>query len=209
MKLFATAAIAALMASQAVAGHWEVRCTTESVPYQETVGANPEEVIGGALIGGLLGGAATDDQAGAVVGALIGGAIANENAGGTVTRYRDVETCSNVWIPDRIHDTAYLEDVLRDLNAGRSVSRELVMDVQYTIGVGYDGVWGPRSRGAAEEYLASLAPDALPTEATDPLFSLVVNGVVIVSSTDVTAIDEIKTALATAGVDSAIFVDLQ
>lgn len=209
MKLFATAAVTMLIAAPATAGYWEVRCTTESVPYQEAVGANPEEVLGGAIIGGLVGGAATDEKAGALVGALIGGAIANENAGGTVTRYRDVETCANVWIPERVTDTAYLEDVLRDLNAGRAVSREVVMDVQYTIGVGYDGIWGPKSRAAAEDYLVNHAPGTTPDETTEPLFSLVVNDVVIVSSIDVTAIDEIKKALEQAGVASAIFVDLQ
>lgn len=213
MKRFATAALIAATATatlttNALAGSYEVRCSTESVPYQETIkGGSPEEVIGGALIGGLLGGVATDEEAGAVVGAIIGGALANENSSQTVTRYRDVETCSNVFIPDRVTDVAYLEDILRDLNAGRTVSKELTMDVQYTIGVGYDGVWGPKSRAAAEEYLASLAPEAPVSSQT--LFSLVVNNVVIVSSPDVAAIDEIRDALAEAGVPSQIFVDLQ
>ena len=76
------------------------------------------------------------------------------------------------------------------------------MDAQYTIGVGYDGKWGPKSQLAAEKYLANLAPDA-------PLYSLVVNDVVIVSSADVSAINEIKDALLEAGVASQIFVDLK
>jgi len=207
MKLLVTTAATLLLATQAFAGSYEVRCKTETVPYQEVVtGGTPEEVLGGAIIGGLLGGAATDDNAGAVVGAIIGGAIANESGSSTVTRYREVETCSNVFIPDLISDTGTLEAVIMDLNSGRNVSRELTMDVQYTIGVGYDGVWGPKSRGAAEEYLASLAPEVQPSET---LVSLIVNGVVIVSSPDVSAIDEIKTALAEAGVPSQIFVDLQ
>ena len=160
MKLLVTTAATLLLATQAFAGSYEVRCKTETVPYQEVVtGGTPEEVLGGAIIGGLLGGAATDDNAGAVVGAIIGGAIANESGSSTVTRYREVETCSNVFIPDLISDTGTLEAVIMDLNSGRNVSRELTMDVQYTIGVGYDGVWGPKSRGAAEEYLASLAPE--------------------------------------------------
>lgn len=213
MKRFATAALIAVTASAtfaptAHAGSYEVRCKTETVPYQETIkGGSPEEVLGGAIIGGLLGGAATDDNAGAVVGAIIGGALANENSGQVVTRYREVETCANVFIPDRVTDVELLEDVLRDLNAGRSVSKELVMDVQYTIGVGYDGVWGPKSRAAAQDYLASLEPEA--PVASQTLFSLVVNNVVIVSSPDVSALDEIRDALAEAGVSSQIFVDLQ
>ena len=99
-----------------------------------------------------------------------------------------------------------LEQVLLDLNDGQSVSKEMKMDVQYTIGVAYDGKWGPMSQQAAEEYLANHEPGAQPEE---PLFSLVVNDVVIVSSADASAIDEIKKALFEAGVDSQIFVDLQ
>jgi len=78
--------------------------------------------------------------------------------------------------------------------------------VQYTIGVSHDGKWGPRSRGAAEEYLASL--DA-PAQSDPALYSLVVNDVLIVSSADANAIDEIKKGLTEAGVESQIFVDLQ
>ena len=207
MKILATAAVAALITSQAFAGSYEVRCETINAPYQETVkGGNPEKVIGGAIIGGLIGKVATNDNAGAVVGAIIGGAVAHENSEKTVTRYREVETCTNVFIPERVADAATLEQVLLDLNDGQSVNKETVMDVQYTIGVAYDGKWGPMSKQAAEKYLASREADAQPEE---PLFSLVVNDVVIVSSADVSAIDEIKKALLEAGVDSRIFIDLQ
>lgn len=210
MKILATAAATLLIASSAVAGTWETRCSIESVPYQDSVtGGTPEQVLGGAIIGGLLGKAATDDNAGAVVGALIGGAIANESATSTVTQYRDVETCANVYIPDQITNEAVLRQAILDLNAGRKVSAEMTMDVQYTIGVGYDGKWGPKSRGAAQEYLASLAQEEEAVEADGPLYSLVVNDVVIVSSLDVAAIDQIKKALAEAGVSAAIFVDMQ
>lgn len=207
MKILATAAASALIASQAFAGSYEVRCETTTVPYQETVkGGEPEKVIGGALIGGVIGKVVTDDNAGAVVGAIIGGAVGHANSKTTVTRYKDVETCKNVFIPERVTDAETLEQVLLDLNDGQSVSKEMIMDVQYTIGVAYDGKWGPMSRRAAEEYLANLEPDAQPEA---PLYSLVVNDVVIVNSADASAIDEIKKALFEAGVDSQIFVDLQ
>lgn len=207
MKILATAAASALIASQAFAGSYEVRCTTTTVPYQETVkGGEPEKVIGGALIGGVIGKAVTDDNKGAAVGAVIGGVVGHENSKKTVTRYKEVETCKNVFIPERVTDAETLEQVLLDLNDGKSVSKEMIMDVQYTIGVAYDGKWGPMSRRAAEEYLANLEPDAQPEA---PLYSLVVNDVVIVSSADASAIDEIKKALFEAGVDSKIFVDLQ
>ena len=207
MKILATASTFALITSQAFAGSYEVRCETTSVPYQKTVkGGEPEKVIGGALIGGVIGKVVTDDNAGAAVGAIIGGAVAHENSATTVTRYKDVETCKNVFIPERVANAETLEQILLDLNDGQSVSKEMIMDVQYTIGVAYDGKWGPMSRRAAEEYLANLEPDAQPGE---PLYSLVVNDVVIVSSADASAIDEIKKALFEAGVDSQIFVDLQ
>jgi len=207
MKLLVTAAATLLIATQAFAGSYEARCTTETVAYQDAVkGGSPEELLGGAIIGGLLGKAATNDNGAAAIGAIIGGAIANESASKTVTRYRDVETCTNVFVPDRITNAAELESILIDLNAGRSVSREQIMDVQYTIGVAYDGSWGPMSRRTAEKYLADLGPEVIENS---PLFSLVVNGVVIVSSSEVSAIDEIKSALANAGVASQIFVDLQ
>lgn len=203
MKLLMTAATAVLMASQALAGSYEVRCDTEMVPYQETVkGGSPEKVIGGALVGGVIGRVVTDKNAGAAVGAIVGGAIANETSKNTVTKYREVETCTNVFVPARITDEAQLQKVLQDLNAGKSVSKETTMDAQYTVGVSHDGKWGPKSQLAAEKYLANLAPDA-------PLYSLVVNDVVIVSSADVNAIDEIKEALLEAGVASQIFIDLK
>ena len=207
MRLLATAAASALIASQAFAGSYEVRCETSTVPYQETVkGGQPEKVIGGALIGGVIGKAVTDDNAGAAVGAVVGGVVGHENSRTTVTRYKDVETCKNVFIPARVTDAETLKQVVLDLNSGRSVSKEMVMDVQYTIGVSHDGKWGPRSRRAAEEYLVNLEPDAQPEA---QLYSLVVNDVVIVSSSDANAINEIKKALFEAGVASQIFVDLQ
>lgn len=203
MKLLATVATGMLMTTQAFAGSYEVRCETKSVPYQETVrGGSPEKVIGGAIVGGVIGKVVTDKNAGAAVGAIVGGAIANETSRNRVTKYREVETCTNVFIPERISDETALQSALLDLNEGKSVSKEMIMDVQYTIGVSYDGKWGPKSQLAAEKYLANLEPDA-------PLYSLVVNDVVIVSSADVGAIDEIKEALLEAGVASQIFVDLE
>ncbi|WP_420568617.1 hypothetical protein [Thalassovita sp.] len=203
MKLLATTAATIVLASQAFAGSYEVRCETKSVPYQETVGGgNPEKVIGGAIVGGVIGKVVTKKNAGAAAGAIVGGAIANESSKKTVTKYREVETCTNVFIPERITDEAELERVLMDLNDGNPVSKELTMDAQYTIGVAHDGKWGPRSKLAAEKYLANMEPGA-------PLYSLVVNDVVIVSSADASAVDQIKRALFEAGVDSKIFVDLQ
>ncbi|MDF1715632.1 MAG: hypothetical protein P1U75_03005 [Antarcticimicrobium sp.] len=203
MKFLIAAAATVLVASQAYAGSYEVRCVTKKVPYQETVkGGNPENVIGGAIVGGVIGKVVTKKNAGAAAGAIIGGAVANETSKRTVTKYKDVETCSNVFIPARVTNEQTLRQTLLDLNAGKPVTKEMTMDVQYTIGVAHDGKWGPKSQLAGEKYLANLAPDA-------PLYSLVVNDVVIVSSADVNAVDQIKNALLEAGVQSQIFVDLQ
>jgi len=203
MKLLVATAAAVLVASQAFAGSWETRCSTKSRPYQETVkGGQPEKVIGGAIVGGVIGKVVTNDNAGAAAGAIIGGVIANENSTKTVTRYKNVEVCSNVFIPERITDEVALEQDLRDLNDGVSLNKERVMDVQYTIGVSHDGKWGSRSQLAAEKYLANLEPDA-------PLYSLMVNDVVIVSSPDVNAVDQMRSALTEAGVESQVFVDLE
>ena len=211
MKQLVMTALFALVSTQALAGSWETRCETKSVPYQETVkGAKPGEVIGGALIGGVLGKAVTGKDGGAVAGAIIGGAVANESSTRTVTRYKDVETCRQVFIPAQIYDKATLKDTILRLNAGERMNKELVMDVQYTIGVSPDGVWGPQSVRAANAYLAGEAPVTAPAASDgSPLYSLMVNDVVVVSSPDVNAIDEIKKGLLRAGVEARIFVNVE
>lgn len=210
MKIITSAILLALLATPALAGSWETRCKTQSVPYTATVkGGNTGEVLGGALIGGVLGKAATGKDGGAAVGAIIGGAVANENSKRTVTRYKNVETCKQVYIPSQIYDTESLRQTILHLNSGGSESRERIMDVQYTVGVGHDGIWGPRSVMAANAYLdgAPVAPTV--DEGKTPLYSLMVNDVIVVSSTDVNSIDEIKQGLSQAGVESKILVNVE
>jgi uncharacterized protein YcfJ len=213
MKIIASVAILAVLATPVLAGSYETRCTTESVAYQVSTGAKPEEVLGGAIIGGVIGKAATGETGGAAVGAIIGGAVANEKGKKTVTRYKDVETCRQVYIPSVIEDDYELRQSILLLNNGGSESKERTMDVQYTIGVRHDGKWGPKSRSAAEAYLDGAEVDrvtevVVPEDRT-PLYSLMVNDVVVVSSPDVNAIDEIKQGLDRAGVDATILVDVQ
>ncbi len=203
MYLKTTAALL-LLATPVFGGTYETRCETKQVPYQVREGAKPENVVGGALIGGVIGKVATGENAGAAAGAIIGGAVANEKGKKTVTRYREVETCSKVFVPERIEDTEALRLSVSRLNNGESVSRERTMDVQFTIGTAYDGSWGPKSRRTAEEYLASLDPSPDRT-----LYTLVVNDVVIVSSEEIASIDAIRDALAEAGVESQVFTDMQ
>ncbi|MCB1369042.1 MAG: hypothetical protein KDK00_14850 [Rhodobacteraceae bacterium] len=198
------------MATPALAGTWETRCKTQSVPYQETVrGGNTGDILGGAIIGGVIGKAATGQDGGAAVGAIIGGAVANENSTRTVTRYKNVETCKQVYVPSQIYDGEALRQSILRLNSGGTESKERIMDVQYTIGVGHDGVWGPRSVMAANAYLDNAPVAPAVDEGKTPLYSLMVNDVIVVSSTDVNSIDEIKEALYRAGVDSIILVNVQ
>jgi gas vesicle protein len=213
MKPIVYAALIAFIATPSFAGSYETRCKIESVPYQVSTGAKPEEVLGGALIGGVLGKAATGDNGGAAVGAIIGGAVANEKGKKTVTKYRDVETCREVYVPSLITDDLELRQSILLLNNGGSESKERTKDVQYTIGVRPDGKWGPKSTAAANDYLQGASVDRVSdvviAEDRSPLYSLMVNDVVVVSSPDVNAIDEIKQGLYRAGVDSTILVDVQ
>lgn len=211
MKIVSAVILSALFVTPAFAGQWETRCETKSVPYQETVkGGKPGEILGGALIGGVIGKAATGKDGGAVAGAIIGGAVANEAITHTVTKYRDVETCSKVFVPAHIYDRATLSDAVQRLDAGERLNKELVMDVQYTIGVSPDGKWGPKSVKASKAYLAGdvpATPPALPD--SNPLYTLTVNDVVVVSSYDLAAIDDIKSGLLRAGVTAKILVDMK
>ena len=77
----------------------------------------------------------------------------------TVTKYRDVETCRQVYIPSLITDDLDLRQSILLLNNGGSESKERTMDVQYTIGVKHDGKWGPKSMAAANAYLDGAVVD--------------------------------------------------
>jgi hypothetical protein len=161
----------------------------------------------------VIGKAATGDNKAATVGAIIGGAVAADKGKKTVTRYRDVETCRQVYVPSLIRNEADLRESILLLNDGGSESRERTMDVQYTIGVGHDGVWGPRSVAAGNAYLRGAPVETssveTPADESQPLYSLLVNDVVVVSSPDVNTIAEIKQGLDRAGVVATIMVDVE
>lgn len=217
MKFISVMTTAALLSAPAFAGSYEQKCTVTSVPYTVEVkskGGNAGEIVGGAVIGGVLGKAVTGEDGGAAVGAIIGGAIANENSTKThtETRYRDVENCETVYVPAKINDAIALSDAIEDLNGGIRLSREMVMDVQYTIGAYVDGQWGPRSRAKAEPYIIRNAYTPPPVQAEPykiPYYSLWVNGVVISETTDIDEIDALKDSMDRAGVDSQIVVELR
>lgn len=205
MKLIPIAATAIMVASQAFAGagSYQEKCEIQNVPYQVTVNAKPGAVVGGAVVGGLVGNAMTKDSAGTAAGALIGGAVANEAGKKTITKYKQVNVCKTVYVPAKITDEQLLRQDVRKLNTGKPLDKGSIMDVQFTIGVTHDGVWGPKSKEAARKYLASLKPNASTS------YSLVVNGVVVTKSADVDSINQMKQALEKAGVDSQITVNMQ
>jgi len=210
MKIFVPAILTALITTPLAAGTYETRCSVKKIPYQVTVGGgNTEEILGGAIIGGVIGKAATGDDGAAVAGAIIGGAVASEAGKKKVTKYREVETCGKVYIPDFIDDQYALRDSILRLNSGGSESRERIMDVQYTIGASHDGSWGPRSIAAANTYLDDHPVTEVVDEGKSALYSLIVNGVVVASSPDVIEIDEIQKSLTEAGVDSEIIVSVE
>lgn len=205
MKLFGVAATAVMVATQAFAGSYQTKCDTTRVPYQQNENATTGRVVGGAVLGGVLGKIVTRQDAGAAAGAVLGGVVANESGRRTVTRYRDVQNCRTVYVPSRITDRHALRQDLRDLGDGRSVKKETIMDVQYTIGVAHDGQWGPVSQRAANKYMAQFQPPA--PQASGPTYSLMVNNVVITNSGDVNAMDAMKANLRKAGVDAQIVVN--
>ena len=145
-----------LIATQAVSGRYEERCTIVSIPYEERAGGSVEGAVVGGLVGGVLGKAVTDDDKGAVAGALLGGVIGSKQGNRTVTRYRDEDRCQMVFVPEQITDIAYLMTQIDRLNARAGVTVEDTKDVQFTVGTVADGQWGPNSRRAAEAYLDSL-----------------------------------------------------
>lgn len=78
------------------------RCNIVQVPvYGNRGGASGLEVLGGAIIGGLIGKGVTDTDEGAVVGGVIGGVAAAEaGRGRVVIGYRNERRCEVVdnWI---------------------------------------------------------------------------------------------------------------
>ena len=95
------------------------RCETVREPVYAnntttTIDGN-SDVLGGALLGAIIGGIATDSGEGAAVGGLLGGLIASEN-GGTVQTEREVIGYRNKW-------------VCRNVETPREVSRVVGYDV--------------------------------------------------------------------------------
>lgn len=88
-------------------------CTTKYLPVYETVqgqGASGLEVLGGAIVGGLLGKGVTKKDEGAIVGGLIGGAVVAEAGRSNKTRivgYQNQEVC-------KLHYYDRVESVVSD-----------------------------------------------------------------------------------------------
>ena len=72
----------------------ETECAEVEVPiYEEINKSTAESIAGGAALGGLLGGIATDSRQGVGMGALFGGLIGASNTERVLVGYKKVETC--------------------------------------------------------------------------------------------------------------------
>lgn len=86
-------------------------CQDVKVPIYANNGTNPNDVVAGAVIGGILGKIATGKNDGALAGAVIGGAVAADKSRKKITGYRIERQCDVVEVNnDRIE---YYESRIR------------------------------------------------------------------------------------------------
>lgn len=85
MKILLTLPIVALAACQTTTAPARIYYPVEKCDYVDTPvygkldrPASGGEIVGGAVIGGVIGNAITDDAGGTAIGAILGGAIANQ-----------------------------------------------------------------------------------------------------------------------------------
>lgn len=143
----------------------KIRYETRTRTVTQQSGGNTDDVVAGAIIGGLLGGTATKSDQGAVVGAIIGGAIANENSKGNGKVTRE--------ITERVPVEYYVTERVCSDNAGESIrkleqkitqtqrwaasgNRDNIRKLQRRVGVAADGVSGPATRRATTRYIWGL-----------------------------------------------------
>ena len=77
----------------------ETTCFEKEVPvYEEVNTSTTEDIVGGAALGGILGGIATDSREGAGIGALFGGLLGASNTQRVIIGYRVVESCETTTV---------------------------------------------------------------------------------------------------------------
>ena len=80
--------------------HLNIRCTSKIVPIivpgRRAHTATPGEMLGGAVIGGVLGKLLTNDDKGAIGGAIMGGLATQSSRQSDTIEYRKIDTCKDV-----------------------------------------------------------------------------------------------------------------
>ena len=80
--------------------HLNIKCTSKIVPIivpgRRARTATPGEMLGGAVIGGVLGKLLTNDDKGAIGGAIMGGLATQSSRQSDTIEYRKIDSCKDV-----------------------------------------------------------------------------------------------------------------
>lgn len=88
-------------------------CNTVDVPVYSEGQASVGDFLTGAIIGGLIGGTASNSDKGAAIGAFTGGVIAAENGKKKIVGYRQQEVCNKEIITVRQQQEVYSHSTIR------------------------------------------------------------------------------------------------
>lgn len=105
MKIIRTLSMSICLMSFTTASfahEYENQCQNIQVPIYDDNAV--DDVIAGAVIGGVLGKVVTDKDKGAAAGALIGGIIGSESSKRKITGYRTEQQCQQVALPPHSHE---------------------------------------------------------------------------------------------------------
>ena len=88
-------------------------CETREIPLYSEGEANLGDFLTGAIIGGLIGGTATESDKGAAIGAFTGGVIAAEKGKKKVVGYRTEEICNPRQVTTQEQTSVYSHSTIR------------------------------------------------------------------------------------------------
>ena len=95
---------------QKVISHYqEIRKPIVEEYYEVVPSGNAGEVVMGAIIGGIIGKAITNNDGGAAVGAIAGGAIANENSSGGTQTVKKTRVVGYETVSEPVYKTKYVQ----------------------------------------------------------------------------------------------------
>jgi uncharacterized protein YcfJ len=99
-------------------------CETREIPLYSEGEANLGDFLTGAIIGGLIGGTATESDKGAAIGAFTGGVIAAEKGKKRIVGYRTEEICNPRQVTTQERTAVYSYSTIRFyMNGKRYVLR--------------------------------------------------------------------------------------